>query len=319
MPKRKLLFSAPFRFLTKEIEEYKKYFIIDFCEIWSKEELEKLKLNYEFWIPNPGQNFMVDGKILNNFHNLKIVSTPSTGTNHINIKDCEDHSVRVYGLLDNRPQLNKISASAEFTFLKLLASIRKIDLAWSEIRDGRWRHNEDELRGHEIKELSYGFIGMGRIGTNLVRYLKAFDAKRIAYYDPNVSLDDYSITKVESIEKVFAESDVVTICAVLNDETNGIITFDQLRLMKKNSFLINTSRGELINEDDLVRTLEERKDISFSADVIVGEVINEHMSNPLVELHKSGKIKLTPHIAGATYGSQTHAAITAFENILKNA
>ena len=100
MPKRKLLFSAPFRFLTKEIEEYKKYFIIDFCEIWSKEELEKLKLNYEFWIPNPGQNFMIDGKILDKFHNLKIVSTPSTGTNHINIKDCEDHSVREWFIIN---------------------------------------------------------------------------------------------------------------------------------------------------------------------------------------------------------------------------
>ena len=148
---------------------------------------------------------------------------------------------------------------------------------------------------------------------------KAFDSKRMVYYDPQVNLDESLITKVDSVEKVFNQSDVVTVCAVLNDETFGIITFEQLRLMKKNSFLINTSRGELIDENDLIKVLDERKDISFSADVIVGEVINEHMSNPLVELHKSGRINLTPHIAGATYGSQTHAAITALENILINA
>ena len=72
------------------------------------------------------------------------------------------------------------------------------------------------------------------------------------------------------------------------------------------------------DEIDLIAFLNKRKDVSFSADVIVGEVTDEHLSNPLVDLHKTGRINLTPHIAGATIGSQTKAALLALKAILNN-
>jgi D-3-phosphoglycerate dehydrogenase len=86
--------------------------------------------------------------------------------------------------------------------------------------------------------------------------------------------------------------------------------------MPKNSFLINTSRGEIINEQELIEFLEKRPDIRFSADVITGEVNDLQMQNPLIPLHLEHRINLTPHIAGATYGSQTKAAVFAFEALI---
>jgi len=316
MSKPKLLFSAPFSFLKNDIKKFSEFFEIDFIEIWKRSEFLALDADYEFWIPNPGQNFIIDNSILDKMKHLKVISTPSTGTNHIKLVDCESRKVNVIGLLDQKIKLQSISASAEFTFLKILSSLRNIRLAWTEVELNRWRENEDQMRGYEINEKVFGLIGMGRIGNKLCRYLEAFEAKKIFFYDPNVNCDEQNISKKKELDFIFQNSNVIIICCALNEETQSLITKKHLDLMPKNSFLINTSRGEIINEQELIEFLEKRPDIRFSADVITGEVNDLQMQNPLIPLHLEHRINLTPHIAGATYGSQTKAAVFAFEALI---
>lgn len=318
MSKPRLLFSAPFSFLKNDIEQFNEFFEIDFIEIWKRGEFLALDKDYEFWIPNPGQNFVIDNSILEDMKYLKVISTPSTGTNHIKLVDCESRKVNVKGLLDQKTKLQSISASAEFTFLKILSSLRNIRLAWKEVELNRWRENEDQMRGYEINEKTFGLIGMGRIGNKLCKYLDAFEANKIFFYDPNIDCDELNIAEKKDLDFIFKHSDVIVICCALNEDTQSMISKKHLDLMLDDSFLINTSRGEIINERELVEFLEQRQDIKFSADVITGEVNDLQMQNPLIPLHFEQKINLTPHIAGATYGSQTKAAVFAFEALIEH-
>ena len=316
MSKPRLLFSAPYSFLKDDIQKFNEYFEIDFIEIWKRHEFLELELDYKFWIPNPGQNFVIDKSILEEMKSLKIISTPSTGTNHINLSDCRSKHIDVFGLLDQKTKLSSISASAEFTFLKILSSLRNLRAAWREVELYRWRENEDKLRGYEISEKTFGLIGMGRIGNKLCKYLKAFDARKIFFYDPYVNFDKLNISEKKDLDFIFQNSDVVVVCCALNEETNSMISKKHLNLLSKDACMINTSRGEIINEQELVEFLMERPDITFCADVITGEVNDLQMHNPLIPLHLEKKINLTPHIAGTTYGSQTKAAVFAFEALI---
>jgi lactate dehydrogenase-like 2-hydroxyacid dehydrogenase len=314
----KVLFSAPFSFLLEFLDEYIEEYDVDFIEIWQVTDIPDHAHHYDVWIPNPGQNFIIDDAILENFSSLKVISTPSTGTNHISLTDCAKRSVKVFGLMDQRQGLNQISASAEFTFLKILASLRNLRESWSEVSDGRWRHNEDDMRGYEVKEKNYGLVGMGRIGNKIVKYLDSFGATNIAFYDIAVDQDDLVKAELATLENVFKTSDVVVICVALNAETKGMVDLNLLSKLKRNAHLINTSRGEIINEADLITVLDSRKDIKFSADVLSGEVESGCLNEQLLLLHKSNRINITPHIAGATYGSQKKAATLAFDIIKSN-
>jgi lactate dehydrogenase-like 2-hydroxyacid dehydrogenase len=314
----KVLFSAPFSFLLEFLDDYIEEYDVEFLEIWQVSDIPDQAHHYDVWIPNPGQNFIIDDAILEKFSSLKLISTPSTGTNHISSKDCARKSVKVFGLMDQRQGLNQISASAEFTFLKILASLRNLRESWSEVNNGRWRHNEDDMRGYEVKEKNFGLVGMGRIGNKLVKYLDSFGATNIVFYDNAVDQDDLVRAQLVTLEDIFKTSDVIVICVALNEETKGMVDLHLLSKLKRNAHLINTSRGEIINEADLMMVLDSREDVRFSADVLSGEVESGCLNEQMLLLHKNKKINITPHIAGATYGSQKKAATLAFDIIKSN-
>ena len=169
------LFSAPHQFLSSEIkDEYQATMPTLFREIWDKNELfdgEQISA----WVVNPGQRFVVGVDVLSSFSNLDVVVTPSTGINHIDLKECKKNGIAVFGLLDNRKCLDTITASAEFSFLLLLNTLRRVDVAAKEVTEGRWRHREDLLRGNELTGKKVGIVGFGRIGKKLARYCEAFD------------------------------------------------------------------------------------------------------------------------------------------------
>ncbi len=284
---------------------------VNFGEIWLPEELDS-QADVTVWVPNPGQNFTIDDSILDRLPSLKVISTPSTGRNHINETACRERGVKVFSLQDDRLTLDSIAASSEWTFLLLMNALRRLDFAVDEVTDGRWRTREDMLRGTELSGLQVGIVGLGRNGTRMARYCAAFDAVS-AYYDPYVD-----VKRIPSwpLERIFTDSDAVIVCCSLTPETNGLIGTDLLRSMKRNAVFVNTSRGEVILEQDLADIVRERPDLRVAVDVIVGEVTNTHDESPLLPLHREGKMIVTPHIAGATVESQSKAAIGAL-NALK--
>lgn len=308
-----LLFSAPFYFLENVKEQLNALVSTEYREIWDSQELGNVK-DFKYWIPNPGQTFTIDKDILSQFESLEAIITPSTGTNHINVVECMSQNICVRGLLDNIDTLSSIRASSEFTFLMLLNGLRRIDYAINEVKSSRWRQNEDLMRGNELIGKNVGIIGLGRNGSNVAKWCKAFDAN-VSYYDPYVSNKSYK--KHEDLNEIFKTSDILVICCTLNKSTYHLIDKDLFFKTKKNVLIINSSRGELINEDDLAEILEKRMDIRVSLDVLSNEVTANQFSSPLIRFIKENRIIVTPHIAGATYESQNKAAIGALELLRK--
>ena len=261
----RLLFQAPIDFDLDVVDDYLDYF-------------DMVSSDYDVIVCNPKANFIYDDKLLSFYPNLKILATPSTGTNHIDMDACKRRGIKVVSLLDDRKGLDTITASSEFTFKLILDALR--------IAPAR------ELIGKVV-----GLVGYGRIGKNVERYCRAFGARVRYIYDPYVGCYD-------SLEWVFQYSDIVVICCSLTDETRGIIGRKLLRTMKEGAVLVNTARGEVIREYELAEVMKDRQDLRVALDVLVGETTGMQNPAPLLAL---GAI-ITPHIAGETFDSRTKAA-----------
>jgi len=305
------LFSAPFDFLPQVVRDFQSHISTEFREIWNYDELPDHS-TVVAWVPNPGQVFVIDEHVLVRFPALRVIVTPSTGHNHMNLEACSTRGVAVYSLLDDRKALERISASAEFTLLLLLNTMRRLDFAVGEVSSRSMRTREALLRGHELAGKRVGLVGLGRIGRRMQRYCTAFDAL-VTYCDPHVT--DVTLPGV-SLPELFETCDAVCLCCALTDETHGMINYDLLCRLPLGAAFVNTSRGEVVVEQDLVRVLDERSDLRVGLDVICGEVENRHGVSPLLPFHDSGQIVVTPHIAGATVESQEKAARAAL-GILK--
>ena len=308
-----ILFSAPYEFLNFKKKNVKKDNNIKFKII---NNLKDLYFDNKVigWIPNPGQNFIIDKRVINYFPNLQVIVTPSTGNNHINLKDCSNNSIKVFSLMDSKKDLKKITASSEFTFLKILNSLRHIERGYNEVKRGNWRENENYMRGRQLNNKNIGLIGLGRIGKNIAKWSTAFGAS-VSYYDPFVFIKKF---KKISIKKIFSQSDIICLCCTYNNYTHHLINSNLLNQMKKNTILINTSRGEIINEKSLINLIKKRKDIEIHLDVLYGEVTNTQFDSELIKMHNSNRIKITPHISGATIESQNLAAKIAINLLEKN-
>ena len=300
------LFSAPFSFLGELQQEFRRVMPTLFREIWRREELAP-DISLTAWVLNPGQSFRVDAGVLDDLPALSVLITPSTGSNHIDLGACRERNVAVYSLLDDREGLNEISASAEFTFLLLLNTLRRLDLAAREVSEGRWRSREESLRGSELQGKQVGIVGLGRIGRRIARYCAAFGAQ-VAYHDPYAANPGIPALP---LRELFSRSDVVCICCSLTPETEGLVGADLLSLLKPGACLVNSSRGEVIVEKDLTELLERRSDLRVGLDVLAGEAVGVQQHSPLLRFQRAGRIVVTPHVAGATVESQRQAARVA--------
>ena len=307
-----VLFSAPHNFFITKLKKIKKKKFI-FREIWNPNQLFKSK-KIKIWIVNPGQKFVIDENILNYFPNLEILATPSTGKNHINLLECKKKKIRVLSLLNNRTRLKEIRASSEFTFLLILNSLRRLQDMNNEIMNGSWRDNEHKIRGYELFQKKIGIVGLGRIGGNIANWCHTFGSD-VIYYDPFKNIKKYKKT---SLQFIFKNCDIILISVSLTNKTYNLINRKLLSNLKYNSHLINTSRGEVINQNDLINYLSKsKKNVSFTSDVLSNEVKGKPLTPELINLYKSGKIFLTPHMAGATFESQFKAADIIIEEINK--
>ena len=283
----KLLFTAPLDFDSAVADEYEQVFgdvrwLYGVFPVLSFEPLEK----YRWWVCNPKANRVIDESVLRFFSHLDILATPSTGLNHIDLDACKRRNVKVISLLDDRAGLDDISASAEFTFKLLLDALRKPPAR--------------ELKGKVI-----GLVGAGRIGINLSRWFVEFGALGIAYdpYKADYYAENYGVAET-SLSNLFVKCDAVIVCCTYNKETHHMIGADLLRSMKHGAALVNTSRGEVIDEYALAMVMEERPDLRVAVDVLEGETTGTQNPQRLIS---RGAI-VTPHLAGETYDSRTKAA-----------
>ena len=279
----------------------------------NKTELKKIlkknkKINIIFCNPNR-QGYILDKKILKN-SSIKLINTASTGLNHINRNDCKKLGIKILSLTKDIKLIRKLPSTSELSFGLMINLQRNIFQSFKSVTNKKWDYTP--FIGQELSSLTIGIIGLGRLGNFMAKYSKAFGMK-VFYYDPFKNSKKY---KKINLKKLIQISDVISIHAHVTDETRYMINKKILRLARKKPIIINTSRGELVNEKDIIWGLKNKKISGYGADVIEKEFIDIKKS-PIIKNINKYNIIITPHIGGMTYQGQERAYNYAINKLKK--
>ncbi len=237
--------------------------------------------------------------------NLKVIGRAGVGVDNIDVGAARAKNVKVISTPDALT-----NAVAEFTIGLMIDLARKIPKADSSMKQSKWE--KSRIQGLELKGRTYGTIGIGRIGQRVAEIAFAFGMKIIANDVIPISEKLVSLLGIEvsSQEEVFRRADFVDLHVPLTLETQNMVNYARLRTMKPTAFLINTSRGQVVNEVDLLRALNER--------AIAGAALDVFEVEPPVraELVTHESVIATPHIAGQTTESQAKAGTQIVELVL---
>lgn len=224
---------------------------------------------------------------------LKIISCATTGADHISRDGLAERGVAVRSLKEDPDLLRNITPAAELSFALLMACARKLPAAVKHVTQGGW--TREEFPGVMLHGKTLGLIGCGRIGGWMARYARAFGMEVIGH-DPFVQAFPESIRKA-SLEEVFAQSDFVSIHVHLSPETNGLASKKLIDSMKPGAFLVNTSRGAIVDEPALLVALESGRLGGAGLDVLEGEP--DTANDPLVRYAQThDNLLITPHCGG---------------------
>ena len=209
------------------------------------------KINYIFCNPNR-QGYILNKDILKN-STIKFINTASTGLNHINLKDCNELNIKILSLTKDLNLIKKLPSTSELAFGLMISLLRYIPKSFESVKNKKW--NYLPFVGQEISSLTLGIIGLGRLGKIMANFGKSF-GMNVLFYDPYVVSSKY---KKVSLKNLFKLSDVISIHTHVNQKTKYLVNKNILRYSKKNLVIINTSRGEIVNEKDIITYLKKKK------------------------------------------------------------
>jgi len=262
-----------------------------------KDELIELLKDTDVIILRSG--IKLPGDVIKSSDKLKIIARAGSGVDNIEIPAATEKGIIVF----NVPGVSALSV-AELTIGLLFSITRKISLADSWLRDNQWR--KKECYGYELSGKTIGVVGLGKIGKKVALLAKNM-GMNVLGYKKNINdeikeeFNSEGITLVSSLPELLKESDFVSLNVPLTEDTRNLITLAELKLMKKESFLINTARGGVVNETDLYTALKENIITGAATDVFE----KEKERTPLFELDN---IVVTPHIGAMTYDAQKRIA-----------
>ncbi len=266
-----------------------------------------------------GLKHNINHEIINNASKLKCIITPTTGLNHIDLEKAKEKNIEVISLFGETEFLQTITATAELTWGILLSLLRKIPYANQSVINNNW--HRDRFYGIELKDKTLGIIGYGRLGKMVANYGKAFKMNVVAYdINPKERKDIIFL----SLDKLLRISDIVSIHLPLNKNTTNFADRNFFKKLKKGSILINTSRGEIINENELFLALKNKNILGAAVDVL-GEECSENenwLKNNILRKYAeyNENLIITPHIGGVTHDSVNKTndfIINKFHNFLK--
>ena len=288
--------------LANQFKKHKVKFFADFLSDQNINKIKDCEIISIFIYSKINQN------VLSKLPKLKYIVTRSMGTDHIDFEACKKFNVKV----SNAPHYGDNSV-AEHTFGLILSLSRNIHKAY--LRNMNENHQIDGLKGFDIRDKTLGVIGTGRIGMNVIEIARGFKMKVLANdHHPDKKLAKGLGFKYESLEKLLKESDIVTLHIPYCKENHHLINDKRLKLMKSNSLLINTARGQIVDTSALISALNKGKLGGAGLDVIEGEdlikeekellhnhtKLNVKKMNQLALDHKiiqNERVVFTPHIA----------------------
>ncbi|RLF50783.1 MAG: D-glycerate dehydrogenase [Thermoplasmata archaeon] len=250
----------------------------------------------------------IDRDVISSNPKLRAISNYAAGYDNIDV----DEATRRGIVVTNTPDV-LTNATAELAWALLFAVARRVVEGDKFTREGKFRGWAPMLLlGKELRGKTLGVIGAGRIGTAFALKAKCFDMKGLYYNrSRNEVLEKKLGARKVDLDTLLRESDFVSIHLPLTEETHHLIDYDKICLMKRDGIIVNTARGAVIKEKDLVRALKERK--------IFGAGLDVYENEPKVseELKSLDNVVLLPHIGSATLETRTEMAVLAAENLIK--
>jgi len=250
----------------------------------------------------------MDREILAAARKLKVIGKHGVGTDNIDIRAATELGIAVC----NTPEANS-EGVADLVMGLMLALSRRILECDRFVRAGGWS-DKDSLMGHELWGSTLSIVGVGRIGSRLAHKCRAASDMKVLAYDPYVSHEAMAargITKVETVDDLMPVADFVSIHTPLTPSTRGMIGPRQFDLMKRSAFLVNASRGPVVNEAALVEALQEKRIAGAALDVFEKEPPDR--DNPLL---KMDNVILLPHMGGASHESMERMATHSAAEVL---
>ena len=244
---------------------------------------------------------VIDDSILSQLPDLKVIGKFGVGLDMIDL-----HALKKYGIkLGWTGGVNKRSVS-ELVISFAVVLLHRALFANSEVRNGKWY----QVKGRQLSDCTFGIIGCGHIGKDLIKLLKPFDCKILAHDILNFK-EFYEKNKVKSvgIEELIKKSDVVTLHLPLDDSTKNIMNEKRLQMLKSSAVLINLARGGLIDEAILKKMLLEKR--------IAGVAIDVFEVEPPIdkELLTMDNVLITPHIGGSTEEAILAMGVAAIDGL----
>jgi len=271
----------------------------------TKKDLIELGNNYDGLITSLTDVF--DAEVLSQIKRTKIFANYAVGYNNFDIDYAKENNI----IITNTPEVLS-DTTAETAISLLFAVSRRIVEADTYVRKGNWKGFSPKLLlGKDIHSKTLGIIGAGRIGNRFAEKMRGFHMQ-VLYHnrDRDLGFEKSFNAIYKSLEDLLKESDIVTIHVPLTKETKHMITKKELALMKSDAILINTSRGNVINEVDLINILKNKAIYGAGLDVFEDEpAINE-------ELMTLKNVVLTPHIGSASIETREEMALIAAKNVL---
>lgn len=260
---------------------------------------------YDALFTNPNKSRVFIGKeLIDSAFNLKVICTASTGTNHIDKSYAREKGVEILSLTEERAVIDRISSTAELAFGLTLAGLRHVIPAYNAVMRGEWDYTR--YVGRQMSCLSIGVVGYGRLGSMYARYCAAFGAT-VRVYDPYKMVKDTSLQQVDTLRELVYGADVVAIHVHVTEETAGMFNAETFKWFKSDVLLVNTSRGDVVNEPELVAFLKRSPQARVATDVVANEVRNRLASPLLKHATCSDQVIITPHIGGMTKEAQSIA------------
>lgn len=253
-------------------------------------------------------NIPFDRDVITEGERLKVISRFGVGYDRVDVKTAAD-----LGIIVTNTPVNSETV-VDTTIGLMFAVSRNIAKADSFIKRGNWEIREERrlFTGTDVFGKNLGIIGLGRIGSILAKRVKCFDMV-VSYHDVirNNKLEYQLGLKFLNFHQLLTQSDFISIHTPLTENTKGLIGEKELKMMKKTTIIINTSRGPVINEKALVMALKEGWIAGAGLDVFENEPIK--IDNPLLKLDN---VVLTPHIGGGTIECERRVVKTAIENTI---
>ena len=273
----------------------------------SEKELIEAMQNYDALLPTVTDK--ISDTILSAANKkVKIVGNFGVGFNNIDIDSAKKNNL----VVTNTPEV-LTDCTADIAMLLMLGVARRGSEGEFHVRKKEWSGwRPTHMMGTKITGKTLGLIGMGRIAQAMAHKAHHGFKMKILFYDPYVkseNLDNLSANSCESIEELLSKSDFVSLHCPSTKETQGLINYENLKKMNKSAYLINTARGDIVVENDLVKALKDN--------VIKGAGLDVYQKEPEVneELLKLKNVFLLPHLGSATEETREAMGMRVLSNI----